>query len=142
MLLLPTGLPDWLVGPVSQGIAGVISLLTAAVQLRKRQVLPWTLWALAPWVAATAATVFTWWVQYQGWVSALQILMIEWAVVVTIGTFYVLYEYDPTSAGSFVAGWYIGMLIGLPLTWLIGRAGDSAQGVVDAAMPSSKGCFY
>jgi hypothetical protein len=141
MLLLPTGLPDWLQGPVSQGIAGVISLLTVAVQLRKRQVLPWTLWALAPWIAAAAATLGTWWVQHYGWVSTLQILMIEWSVVVTIGTFYVLYEYDQRRPGALSAGWYIGMLIGLPLTWLIGRAGNTAQGVVDAALPIVEGLF-
>jgi hypothetical protein len=135
LLLLPLALPDWLEGHVSQGIAGVISLLTAAVQLRKRQVLPWTLWALAPWVAAAGATAFVWWVQREGWVSSLQILMIEWAVVVTIGTFYVLHEYDQRRPGALSAGWYVGMLIGLPLTWLIGRAGNTPQGVVDAALP-------
>lgn len=135
LLLLPLALPDWLEGPVSQGIAGVISLLTAAVQLRKRQVLPWTLWALAPWVAAAAATAFIGWVQYHDWVSALQILMIEWAVVVTIGSFYVLHEYDQRRPGALSAGWYVGMLIGIPLTWLIGRAGNTPQGVVDAALP-------
>lgn len=141
LMLLPTALPDWLEGPVSQGIAGIISLLTAAVQLRKRQVLPWTLWALAPWVAAAGATALIWWVQHQGWVSSLQILMVEWAVVVTIGSFYVLSEYDQRRPGALSAGWYIGMLIGLPLTWLIGRAGSTPQGVVDAALPIVEGLF-
>lgn len=141
LMLLPTALPDWLEGPVSQGIAGVISLLTAAVQLRKRQVLPWTLWALAPWVAAAGATAFIWWVQHENWVSALQILMVEWAVIVTIGTFYVLNEYDQRRPGALSAGWYIGMLIGIPLTWLIGRAGSTQQGVVDAALPIVEALF-
>ncbi|MGC4007389.1 MAG: hypothetical protein QM811_31400 [Pirellulales bacterium] len=141
LMLLPTGLSETASGPISQLIAGGLAFGAVGYQLQKRQILPWVLWAIAPWSAAATAAWCVYESQRRGWVSSLQTLMVEWAVTVAGVAFFILCAYDRRRPGALKVAKWIGMLLGLPLTWLIGRAGDSRQGVVDACLPIVEGLF-